>query len=182
MASSQPKSKGSRPERKQFHKLKNDESRTWDVEPLYLTPDGIKRLEQELARVQKSLSNLAAETARTAAYGDRSDNAEYKQAKGALRFAHRRIFELEQQLKRAVAIPSGPSASGTVQLGSKVVLEIGGGEKTFEIVGPSETDPSRGRISHESPLGVALVGHREGDVVVLKTEGSSREYRITKVL
>jgi transcription elongation factor GreA len=174
----------------QLHKLRNDESREKDGEPVHLTPAGIARLEKELANLKQRLPTLAGETARTAAYGDRSDNAEYKQAKGALRFTHRRIFEIEQQLKRAVAIPSGPSATGTVQLGSTVVLESNETLKTYEIVGPAETDPAHGRISHQSPLGAALIGHAKGDVIEIKMAGGSngkvtgnngQEYRIIDI-
>jgi transcription elongation factor GreA len=171
----------------QLHKLRKDESRENDGEPVHLTPAGIARLEKEVADLKRRLPTLAGEAARTAAYGDRSDNAEYKQAKGALRFAHRRIFEIEQQLKRAVAIASGPSADGTIQLGSTVVLELLKNDeidakkilKTYEIVGPAETDPTHGRISHKSPLGVALIGHTKGDVVQIKATG--QEYRIVDI-
>lgn len=179
----------------QIHKLKKDESRDEDGKPVYLTPAGIERLRSELARLRARLPSLAAETARTAEYGDRSDNAEYKQAKGMLRGTQRRALEIEAQLKRAVAIVAGPGANGTVQLGSTVVLEIihdknGGGasapagagaEKTFEIVGPSETDPPRGRISHLSPLGAALIGKHVGDLIAMATPKGMQRYRILKI-
>ncbi len=166
----------------QLHKLRNDESREQDGEPVHLTPAGIARLEKELANLKLRVPMLAGEAARTAAYGDRSDNAEYKQAKGALRFAHRRIFEIEQQLKRAVAIPSGPARDGTIQLGSTVVLELNKKLKKYEIVGPAETDPTHGRISHQSPLGAALIGHMKGDVVKIKAgTGTEQEYRIIDI-
>jgi transcription elongation factor GreA len=177
----------------QFHKLRNDESREQDGEPVHLTPAGIARLEKELADLKRRVPTLAGEAARTAAYGDRSDNAEYKQAKGALRFTHRRIFEIEQQLKRAVAIPSGPSATGKIQLGSTVVLELlkndensrAASEKTlkkYEIVGPAETDPTHGRISHQSPLGAALISHAKDEIVEIKAaNGTVQKYRVVDV-
>jgi transcription elongation factor GreA len=176
-----------------YHKLRKDESRTQDGEPVHLTPAGIARLEKELDDLKRRVPALAAETARTAAYGDRSDNAEYKQAKGALRFAHRRIFEIEQQLKRAVAIPAGSDADGKIRLGSTVVLELlKNGEKSagktttslkkYEIVGPAETDPTHGRISHKSPLGATLIGHKRDDEVELTTaSGAKQKYRVIEV-
>ncbi|HVO28601.1 MAG TPA: GreA/GreB family elongation factor [Candidatus Paceibacterota bacterium] len=167
----------------QLHKLKKHESRTQDGEPVHLTPAGIRRLQDEVEKLRRRLPGLAAETERTAAYGDRSDNAEYKQAKGALRSAHRKIFGIESQLKRAVAIPSGPDAGGKVRLGSTVVLKTSdGGEKTFEIVGPAETDPPNGRISHRSPLGAALIGHATGDAVTVAAASGTREYLIIKII
>lgn len=175
----------------QIHKLKKDESRDEDGKPVYLTPAGIERLRGELARLRARLPSLAAETARTAEYGDRSDNAEYKQAKGMLRGTQRRVLEIEAQLKRAVAIVAGPGANGAVQLGSTVVLEIihdknggsapAGAKKTFEIVGPSETDPPRGRISHLSPLGAALIGKKVDEIVDITTAKSAQTYRILKI-
>jgi transcription elongation factor GreA len=158
-------------------------------EPIYLTPAGIEHLRERYARLKKALPDLAAEAARTAAYGDRSDNAEYKQAKGALRYTHREIYRLEDQLKRAVAIVAGRNAAGTVQLGSTVVVmqanEKSAGKdekmKTFEILGPDETDPAKGRISDQSPLGAALIGHTAGDVITIQTANGPQEYQIVEV-
>jgi transcription elongation factor GreA len=166
----------------QLHKRKQNESREDTVPPVYLTQQGIEHLQEQLARLKKRLPIAAEEAARTAAYGDRSDNAEYKQAKGSLRRMHYQIFEIETQLKHAVAINTGPNTSGMVQLGSTVVLEIsdpnGVRRKTFQIVGPNETDPPNGRISHVSPLGAALLNHKTGDVVTIKT---GQEYRIIEI-
>jgi transcription elongation factor GreA len=151
-------------------------------EPVYLTPEGIKRLTARLERLKQSLPAVIEEAARTAAYGDRSDNAEYKEAKGILRRTHGQIFNIEDQLRRAVAIPSGTDAAGTIRLGSTVKLSVGAGVKTFRIVGPSETDPPRGRISHQSPLGAALLGHGAGDVVIFKTpSGGTQKYTIIEI-
>jgi transcription elongation factor GreA len=162
-------------------------------EPIPLTPEGIERIRARHTRLKKALPELAAEAERTAAFGDRSDNAEYKQAKGALRYTHYEIYRLEDQLKRAVAITSGRNTEGTVQLGSVVVVvavngtdkkdnvKISGAQKTFEILGPMETSPGEGRISNRSPLGAALMGHVTGDVITIQTANGSREYKITEV-
>jgi transcription elongation GreA/GreB family factor len=165
----------------QLHKLKPNESRDSDGEPVYLTPEGIEKLQNELARLKARLPVAAEETARTAAYGDRSDNAEYKQAKGTLRRMHYRIFEIETQLKHAVAIKVDAKKAGVIQLGSTVYLEVNGKEKKFQIVGPDETDPPRGRISYLSPLGAALLKHKKDDVVEIKTAAGVQEYRILKI-
>jgi len=178
----------------QLHKLKPNESRDEDGKPVYLTPAGIERLQDELARLKKRLPEAAGEAARTAAYGDRSDNAEYKQAKGALRRMHYRIFEIETQLRHAVAITpisAEPNTTRTTQLGSTVVVEMAGASttltitdslrKTFQILGPQETDPARGRISYLSPLGAALIGHAQGDVIEIKTGTGTQTYRIVEI-
>lgn len=170
-----------------------DPKRPINETPIYLSADGIEQLRTRYERLKKRLPDLAAETARTAAYGDRSDNAEYKQAKGALRYTQFEIYRLEDELKRAVAIEPGKNAEGTVRMGSVVVVEIDGAAgveknstekdrlKTFEILGPEETNPGKGRISNQSPLGLALINHAVGDVVEIKTAGGVKKYRIVEV-
>lgn len=165
----------------QIPRRKADELKRRDEGPLYLTQDGLKRLQDKLAHLKRILPELAAEAARTAAYGDRSDNAEYKQAKGSLTRANWNILSIQDQLKRAEIIPSGRNATGTVRLGSIVTLEVEGKKKQFEILGSHETDPTHGRISHKSPLGAALIGRAQGDVVNIKTERGSKEYRVIEI-
>ncbi|MBI3114365.1 MAG: transcription elongation factor GreA, partial [Candidatus Harrisonbacteria bacterium] len=160
---------------------KSDALRKRDSGPVYLTEEGLRAMREALAHLKQVLPARIAETARTAAYGDRSDNAEYKEAKGMLRRTHWRILNIEEQLKRVEVIPSGVNASGTVQLGSTVVLEHVGKQTTFHIVGPLETDPGAGRISHLSPLGAALINHRAGDTVTITTHGGAQVYRIVEI-
>ncbi len=150
-------------------------------EPVYLTPEGIERLRTRLARLKASLPAAIEETARTSAYGDRSDNAEYKEAKGILRRTKGQILNIEDQLKRVVEISTGPDDAGRVRLGSTVKLSIESKIKTFRIVGSSETDPSRGRISHTSPLGAALIGHIVGDTVTAQTPAGAQKYIIVDI-
>ncbi|HEY5220545.1 MAG TPA: transcription elongation factor GreA [Candidatus Paceibacterota bacterium] len=154
-------------------------------QPVYLTPEGVKRLKGRLERLKHSLPAVIEEAGRTAAYGDRSDNAEYKEAKGILRRTRGQILNIEDQLKRVVEIPAGADEAGKVRLGSTVVLEIKKGSdstrKTFRIVGSSETDPTRGRISHTSPLGAALIGHAKDDTATIQTPGGKQEYYILEV-
>ncbi len=164
---------------------------------MYLTEDGLRRLKEKLARLKSSLPALITETARTAAYGDRSENAEYKEAKSALRRTHGQIWNIEARLKRVQIINEGRNVSGVVELGSTLVLETDGsaastssgqagspqaGKRiTFQILGPHETNPDKGRISHLSPLGAALMHRRKGDAVKIATENGSRIYRILEI-
>lgn len=162
-------------------------------DPVYLTEEGLRRLKEKLARLKRVLPDFIAEAQRTAEYGDRSDNAEYKEAKSILRRTHRQILSINDQIKRVVIIKSGTNASGTVQLGSIVVLEAEDGtQSTFLILGSRETNPAKGRISNQSPLGAALINHSKGDIVTihlpppmsggrLGAEGDSRKYRIIEI-
>jgi len=150
-------------------------------ESIHLTEEGLAHLKEKLARLKRALPNLVAETQRTAAFGDRSDNAEYKLAKSSLRRANWQILSIEDQLKRVTPITAGPDASGRVRIGSMVVLETDGAERTFRILGSHETDPARGRISYQSPLGAALMGRAKGDTVTIQTASGSRIYRILEI-
>ncbi len=153
-----------------------------DDGPVYLTPQGIRRMRERLARLKAALPERIAEAQRTADFGDRSDNAAYKDAKGLLRRTHRQIWSIEDQLKRVVPIVP-PATSATVQIGSTVVIESKDGtRKTFEILGPIETDPGAGRISLESPLGKALLNQPKGSTVIIKTPQGLREYRIVEIM
>ncbi len=165
----------------QIPRRKSDLFKKRDDGPVYLTEDGLTRLKARLARLKAALPGFIEETARTAAYGDRSDNAEYKDAKSNLRRTNWQIAEIEDQLKRISIIKSGPNTSGKVELGSTVVLEIDGAHQTYQILGSRETDPGQARISHESPLGAALVGRVKGDSVTVPAPSGPKIYRILEV-
>ena len=153
-----------------------------DDGPVHLTEGGLARMQHRLVELKAALPELIAEAGRTAAEGDRSDNDAYKQSKSLLRRTHRQIWSIEDQLKRVVIIVSGRNVSGTVQLGSAVTLEVkGGARQIFTIVGSRETNPSHGRISHESPLGKALLDHVEGDEIIIQAINGERRYRVVEV-
>jgi transcription elongation factor GreA len=162
-------------------KRKSDEFKKRDDGPVHLTKDGFKSLQEKLERLKLALPEFINEAKRTAAYGDRSDNAEYKEAKSILRRTHRQILNIEDQIRRAVIIASGSNSSGAVQLGSIVVLEIDGAQKTFQILGSHESNPANGRISYQSPLGSALMGHIKGDIVTVQTASGSKKYCILEI-
>lgn len=152
--------------------------------PVPLTASGIKRLEFTLADLEKNqLPKAIAEVSRTGAMGDFSENAAYQDAKGRMRRLHSRIAFLKDRLNRAQVIGSDKDwhPTGAIRLGSKVTLKINGAQKIYEIVGPAETNPSRGRISHLSPLGAELMERKAGDKGELKAGGANTTYEILKV-
>jgi len=164
----------------QIPKGRLEKMKVRDESPIHLTEEGFVRLKKKLERLKDALPHYITETQKAAAYGDRSDSAEYKDAKSTLRRTHRQILKIQDQIKRAVIIKTGANTSGKIQLGSTVVLK-NKDQKTFQIVGPQETNPSMGRISHQSPLGSALLGHRKGDTVTIKTERGQQEYTILEI-
>lgn len=162
-------------------KRKSDEFKKRDDGPVYLTEEGFKSLQEKLERLKRALPDFINETQRTAAYGDRSDNAEYKEAKSILRRTHWKILSIQDQIKRVVIIAPGSNVSGAVQLGSTVVLETDGARKTFQILGSHEANPAKGRISHQSPLGATLMNHIKGDTITIQTVSGSKKYRILEI-
>jgi len=160
---------------------KADKLKKPETGPFHLTEEGLARLKEKYERLKVVLPDLIKEAERTAAYGDRSENDEYKEAKALLRRTHRSISRIEHEIDQAVIIASGPNAAGTIQLGSNVTVETNGTRKTFLILGPHETDPGKGRISNKSPLGAALMGRKQGDIARIQAESGPREYRVIEV-
>ncbi len=152
-------------------------------QPVYLTPHGIEKLRQELDElVQVKRPALAKRLRQAIQQGDLSENADYIMAKEDQGFLEGRIQQIEAMLRNAVIIEQGPP-TGEVHLGSRVtVVEDGSGdEDVFTIVGPAEADPGNGRISHESPMGKALMGQREGDVVEVNAPAGPIRFRVVAI-
>jgi transcription elongation factor GreA len=149
----------------------------------YLTPDGAQRIRAELDELR---GNRRAELARRLRHavqqGDLSENADYIAAKEEQAFLEGRILELETLLKRAVIVEL-QSGTGVAQIGSTVLVSVAGGEpERFQLVGAREASPRDGRISHESPIGQALLGRRTGESVTAQSPGGPLELRILDIL
>lgn len=138
----------------------------------HVSKDKLERMKRELKRlVEVERPVQIQEVQRTKEMGDLSENAEYQEAKWKLRRMNSRITSLEQRIAKAIPIESGADAEGRVQIGSTVSLDNGSKILYYEIVGSQETDPTRGRISHSSPLGQALIGKQVGDMVKPTKDG-----------
>ena len=149
----------------------------------FLTKEGHEKLQQELEFLRKDRRKEVAARLREASDGeDLVENAEYEAAKNEQAFVEGRIKELEILLATAKII-SENSNSGLIQLGSKVTIqEEGNDEKeSFYIVGAVEANPSEGKISNESPLGHALLGHIKNDVVAVEAPDGEFNVKILKV-
>ncbi|MFC1788083.1 transcription elongation factor GreA [Patescibacteria group bacterium] len=151
------------------------------VNDYHLTAAKVKRLKDDLVDLEKNQRPATIEIMQRAAEdGDFSENAPYQEAKYRLRRINSRIDSIKERLKQAVIIEEG-SNDGQIRIGSRVVVEIEGEEKTFEIVGSQETNPFKGRISHSSPLGQALLGHWVGDEVEVRAKDIIIKYSIKQV-
>lgn len=149
----------------------------------YLTQEGLDNLKTELAELKGSARDKLSERLRAAIQmGDLSENADYIQAKEEQGFLEGRILELEQILRNVVIIDENVRNRDKVDIGAHVTICEGGfPEETYHVVGPKEADPRNGRISHESPIGKALLGHRVGDEVQVDTPGGSIRLNIIKI-
>jgi len=158
---------------------KGDPRLNQKIDP-YLTEQKYQELVSKLEKMRSSRPRLAEEVKRLAEMGDFSENAGYQLAKGRLRGLNQRILDLEKQLKVVIIIKVDESDK-RVQIGSRVSLEKKGIIKTYLVLGSTETDPQNNVISHLSPLGRALIGKSEGDMVKLELSGREIEYQIVKI-
>ncbi len=150
--------------------------------PTYLTAAGKRKLEEELEYLLTvRRPEVVKQIAESKDGGDITENAGYDEAKYQQSIIEGRIQTLEGLLARVEIIETAESPD-RVCLGSKVtVLEQGGTPEVFHVVGPTESDPLKGRISNESPLGRSLMGHGAGDHVVVSTPDGPREFEILGV-
>ena len=148
---------------------------------VYLTSEGLKELQTELKDLEdKKLPKLVKRVARARSFGDLSENSEYSNAREELAFAEGRVDELKELISRAKVIRS-KKKKDVVKLGCKVTVHANGGEHTFEVVGEWEADPGKKKISHNSPLGKALLGKKRGETVEIKAPAGKIIYEIKKI-
>jgi transcription elongation factor GreA len=155
-----------------------------DAKKIYLTKEGLEELKKEhmdLTTVKRP--DVLERVAQARNMGDLSENAEYVAARDDLSFIDGRIEELEELLKQAVLIqePHGSKGKQTVKLGSTVEVHIKGKKEQFTVVGEWEADPEDKKISHESPLGKALIGKGIGEKVEVEAPAGTLVYTIVSV-
>jgi transcription elongation factor GreA len=149
----------------------------------YLTVEGAERLRQELAQLKGPARQEIAQRLRSAIQmGDLSENADYHKAKEDQGFLEGRINELEYTLANAIIVELQSGMQDILNIGMQVtVQEEGEDPETYLLVGAKEASPREGKISNESPIGRALIGHRQGDVVTVQTPGGDLRLKIIKI-
>lgn len=149
-----------------------------------LTPEGLKKLEDELEYLKVTGRKEVAEKIKTArGFGDLSENSEYDAAKDAQAKMEERISALEAMLKDVVVLDAADVATDVVGICSKVkVLDMEfEDEDVYTIVGATEANPDENIISDESPIGMALMGRKEGDIVDIETPGGMIKFKILEI-
>lgn len=152
-------------------------------EPVYLTKEGKEELERELHQLKtERIPELAMKLKEAVAQGDLKENADYHDTREQKSFVEGRIQYLENILRSAQIIETDGSTD-EVRVGCEVTIrEVGGDEdETYMIVGAAEANPREGKISHESPIGSALMGRRKGDKVKVRTPSGEITFKIRKI-
>lgn len=149
-----------------------------------MTYAGLRALEDELEMLKTVKRKEVAEKIKVArGYGDLSENSEYDEAKNEQGLVESRIAELEKRLKHARVLDESELTNDVISIGSHVVIrDEDGDEDTYIITGSTEANPLEGKISDESPIGAALIGHHMGDQVdVSLPNGTTVRYEILKI-
>ncbi len=150
-----------------------------------ITPDGLEKLKEELDVLKTDRRREVAERIKEAReFGDISENSEYDDAKNEQAMLEQRIAQMEERLRRATVIDEKSLDTSTVSVGVKVHVkdQKSGDSRKFQLVGSAEANPAEEKLSHESPIGKALMGRKRGDVVTVEVpRGPKRELKITKI-
>lgn len=149
-----------------------------------LTEQGLKRIREELDHLRTVHRREVADRIRDSKeFGELSENSEYEDAKMEQAFVEGRILELKRVLQTAYVIPESEIHTDVVGVGCKVqVCDLESGDEwEYSIVGSAEADPAEERISNESPVGEALLGHKVGDVVDVEIPMGAAQYKIIRI-
>ena len=151
---------------------------------VYLTPEGYKSLEEELEYLKTTRrEEVAARLHNALGEGELIENAELEEARREQSFVEGRILELEESLRKAEIIKITGEGSDIVLIGSTVTIrEDGNGDdEEYFVVGSAEADPSKGRISNESPLGKALLGKRVGEKAIVRAPSGDLVFKVIEI-
>ncbi len=150
-----------------------------------MTKDGLRKLESEIETLSNAKRREVAQRIKEAReFGDIAENSEYDDAKNEQALLEQRIAQLEERLRLATLIDEKRIDTGTVSVGVLVHVKDQKSNKSqkFQIVGPAEANPGEQKLSNESPIGKALLGHKRGEVVTIDVpRGPKKKLKITKI-
>ena len=150
-----------------------------------ITQEGLEKLKTEIEHLSTTKRReVAARIKEAREFGDITENSEYDDAKNEQALLEQRIAALEERLRRASVVDEKEIDTETVGVGVRVHVkdQKSGESRKFQIVGPTEADPAEQKLSNESPIGKALLGHKRGDVVTIDVpRGPKKKFKITKI-
>jgi len=170
----------------EFPAFKPSKARSAEVtRQAVITPEGLEKLKEEIEHLSTvKRREVAARIKEAREFGDISENAEYDDAKNEQALLEQRIAQLEERLRRATVIDGKEVSTDKVTFGSIVHVkdQKTGDSQKFQIVGSTEADPIEHKLSNESPIGKALIGHKRNDVVTVEVpRGPRKKLKITKI-
>lgn len=151
---------------------------------IILTPEGLQRLKEEIEYLSSVKRDEVADRIRAARdFGDISENSEYEDAKNEQAMLEARIYALEERLRGAIVIDSASISTDKVGVGTKVTLQDmqAGDVVQYSIVGSAEADPAGLKLSNESPVGRAIIGHKPGDKVTVIVPRGSKKFKVLAI-
>lgn len=151
---------------------------------ILLTSEGMKKLEEELEQLKTVRRKEVSEKIKVAlSFGDLSENSEYDEAKNEQAIVESRINEIEAMFKNATILDESGISTETVSVGSKITVKHlkSGKVDTYKIVGSTETAPLEKKISDESPVGKAMLGHHLGEIVDVEAPSGIIQYEIVEI-
>jgi transcription elongation factor GreA len=151
---------------------------------IILTPEGFQRLKEEIEYLSSVKRDEVAERIRASRdFGDISENSEYDDAKNEQAMLEARIYSLEERLRSAIVIDAEQVATDVVGVGTKVTLQDmqRGDVVQYAIVGSAEADPGAHKLSNESPVGRAILGHKPGDKVTVAVPQGSKKFKVLAI-
>jgi transcription elongation factor GreA len=154
------------------------------LKEVILTPEGYEKLKQEIDLLRGDKRREVAERIRIAReFGDIAENAEYDDAKNEQAMLEHKIAQLEDRLLTARVITKKEISKDTVSIGSRVRLRDVAAKQTFEyhIVGSAEANPAENKLSNESPVGKAIMGHKKGETVEVTAPRGSLKFKILEI-
>ena len=147
-----------------------------------LTAEGKAELEEKLDRLKNVTRKEVSEKIKEArSFGDLSENAEYDEAKNEQAEVEAEISKLEEMLKYARVVDEDDMSADTVTIGKKVTIEMMGETVQYTIVGSSEADPYKNKLSFESPVGAAIINHSTGETVQAVTPAGTLDIKIVEI-
>jgi transcription elongation factor GreA len=154
------------------------------VKEVILTPEGYKKLKEEISYLSTEKRREVAERIKTAReFGDIAENAEYDDAKNEQALLEHRIAQLEERLRNARVITKKEISKDSVSIGSRVKLRDVDAKETIEyrIVGSAEANPSENKLSNESPVGKAIIGRKKGETVEVTAPRGTLKFKIMDI-
>lgn len=154
------------------------------TKPILLTSEGLVELERELEQLRTVTRKEVSEKIKVAlSFGDLSENSEYDEAKNEQAMVEARITEIEQMFKNVTILDDNSISTEIVTIGSIVTILNIARDKTesYKIVGSTEASPSEKRISDESPVGKAMLGHKIDDIIDVETPSGMLKFKLIKI-